>query len=116
MEEKPIIRMAPEELDSIAQEVSKILITKAALWLWLHAIALVMIIVAGVSAWWQLNARVDLNMTTNNMQEERWRVLLSDNASFRVTVDSKLDRVFDKVDEINRYLRDNTIRPKPRIE
>lgn len=106
------VRLDPSEIEALSIEVAKLvedkLLAKASRVLFANLATMVMLLLGGASAYWHLDKRVDIGAESQKATEQRLAIMATEAAGFRQVIETKLESIHYKVDEINRFLRDRS--------
>lgn len=107
------VKLDPVELEALSAEVAKLvedkLIAKASKVLFANLGVLVTLMLGGVSAYWHLEKQVDNSKAMSAANDQRMNMMVVETAGFRQNVETKLESISQKTDEINRFLRDHMV-------
>jgi len=106
----PIVCMTQTEIAELARDVAQRvedkLLAKAARWLVINAIGVIVAAAAGIAAFYGLDARISSNNVRDDSQDSRLASMSNEASLARASVDFQLRSISDRLDEINRFLRD----------
>lgn len=96
----------------VAQRVEDKLLAKAARWLVINAIGVIVAAAAGIAAFYGLDARISSNNVRDDSQDSRLASMSNEASLARASVDFQLRSISDRLDEINRFLRDQAAKER----
>jgi len=112
------VRLDPAELDALSSEVAKLvedkLIAKASKVLLANLGVLATLLLGGASAYWHLEKQVDGAKQVVSAHDARLNMMVVESNGFRQNIETKLESISYKTDEINRFLRDHMILDRTR--
>lgn len=112
------VRLDPAELDALSAEVAKLvedkLIAKASKVLFANLGVLITLLLGGASAYWHLEKQVDSAKTVVSAHDARLNMMVVESNGFRQNIETKLESISYKTDEINRFLRDHMVMDRSR--
>lgn len=94
-------------IDEIAQSVEERLVAKFAKWAVINFASLVIAIATGIAAYYDVKNDAHLAITHDAKQDREIVEHYANARAERESIDRKLDNLGQKVDEINRFLRDH---------
>lgn len=94
-------------IEEIAERVEERIVAKFAKWVIGNAVALLLAIATGIGAYYDLKHETKLALTNDAMLDHKMDSTAIETRTSRETMDRKLDSISDRIDEINRFLRDH---------
>jgi len=106
----PIVCMTQVEIAELARDVAQRvedkLLAKAARWLVLNAVGVIIAAAAGIAAFYGLDARIASNNVRDDSQDARLSSIANEAALTRSSIDFQLRSISERINEINTFLRD----------
>ena len=106
----PIVCMTQVEIAELARDVAQRvedkLLAKAARWLVLNAVGVIIAAAAGIAAFYGLDARISSTNVRDDSQDARISAIANEAALTRSSIDFQLRSISDRINEINTFLRD----------
>ena len=106
----PIVCMTQTEITELARDVAQRvedkLLAKAARWLVLNAVGVIIAAAAGIAAFYGLDARIASTNVRDDSQDARISAIANEAALTRSSIDFQLRSISERINEINTFLRD----------
>lgn len=94
-------------IEEIAERVEERLAAKFVKWMVGNVAAFVLMAVAGIAAFYDLKGDVKKSLERDQYQDMDIERIRDDTMARRQVLDAKLDSISNRIDEINRFLRDH---------
>lgn len=94
-------------VEEIASHVETKIEAKIFRWVAINSLGLLLALIGGFTAFYELKHSVAQVAEKNGAQDERLAAIEASEREERANIDKKLDGIATRVDEINRFLRDH---------
>jgi hypothetical protein len=106
-EEEPQPHPHHKLIEEIAERVEERIAAKFVRWMVGNVAAFVFLVVAGIAAFYDLKGDVKKSLERDQYQDQDIERIRDDTMARRQALDSKLESISQRIDEINRFLRDH---------